>query len=256
MCPPTYKFTREGDTHCLTFTATVEINGASYAGGPANSKEATSNAACEVIRAIDPHYSNSLSRVEIQAESTIDNDSIQHTGECDVNKSELKNPLTSYNQLVEGVYSQSPENSIEKVTVENAPVVEKGSEKRNVEDPCVVGHDLENSEVKDAFEAQKSMSNINHATSAPAEQPHNQPPQDPLPAQQGQSKEEIGDAYPDNQHGSEEIEGNGQGSREVDLPASTSKRSGSESENAEQCERKKNHKKKNKAKRMKTHGTA
>lgn len=48
MCPPTYKFTREGDTHCLTFTATVEINGASYAGGPANSKEeAASKAGCE-----------------------------------------------------------------------------------------------------------------------------------------------------------------------------------------------------------------
>ena len=55
--PPPYKFTKEGDAHCPTFTATVEINGASYAGDPANSKkDATSKAACKAIRPIDPHY--------------------------------------------------------------------------------------------------------------------------------------------------------------------------------------------------------
>jgi len=39
MPPPSYKFTKEGDAHCPTFTATVEINGAFYAGDPANSKK-------------------------------------------------------------------------------------------------------------------------------------------------------------------------------------------------------------------------
>jgi len=55
VSPPTYNFTKEGDAHCSTFTATVQINGACYSGGPAKSrKEAASKAACEAIRAIEP----------------------------------------------------------------------------------------------------------------------------------------------------------------------------------------------------------
>jgi hypothetical protein len=158
---------------------------------------------------------------------------------------------------VEGADSQSPENSIEKVTIENAPAVEKGSEKRNVEYQCVVGQDLKNSRLKDTLEAQKSISIINLANSAPAERPHNQRQQDPLLTQQGQLKEEIGDTHPDKQHVSEEIEGKELGNEEVDLTASISKRSRSESENAEHMsKRKKNHKRKNKVKRVKRHGTA
>jgi dsRNA-specific ribonuclease len=65
---PTYNFTKEGDAHCPTFTATVQINGACY--------------------------------------------------------------LASNNQLLGATKSEI---SSEKLTVENAPVVEKRSEITNVE---------------------------------------------------------------------------------------------------------------------------
>ena len=50
MPPPTYHFTK-------SITATVEINGTSYTGAPANNlKTAAKKAAFEAIWAIDPHY--------------------------------------------------------------------------------------------------------------------------------------------------------------------------------------------------------
>ena len=50
---PIYQFTTEGEAHCPTFTATVEINGASYTGAPGNNKkEAAGNAAYEAIRSM------------------------------------------------------------------------------------------------------------------------------------------------------------------------------------------------------------
>jgi hypothetical protein len=193
--------------------------------------------------------------VEVQAESTRNNGSEHPTGECDVSKSDSKMPAdnwTSNNQIVGGSDFHSPGNCIEKVTVENAPAVEKVSEMRNVENPCGVVEDIENSKVKDAFEAENSIPNINHANSVPAKHPQ----QDPLLARQGQLKEEIGDIHPDKQHGSQEVEGKQQGSQEVDLTASVSKRSRSESEKAEQMsERKKKQKRNNKVKRMKKRGT-
>jgi len=248
MPPPSYKFSKEGEAHCPTFTAIVEINGAFYAGDPANSKkDATNKAACKAIRAIDPHY--------FQAENIINNGSEHPTEECDVSKSDSKIPAdnwTSNNQIVGGSDSHLPANCIEKVTVENAPAVEKISEKRNVENPCGAGEDPENSKVKNAFGAEKSIPNINHASSVPAKHPQ----QDPLLARQGQLKEEIADAHPDKQHGSQEVEGKQQGSQEVDLTVSISKRSISESENAEQMsERKKKHKRNTKVKRMKKQST-
>jgi dsRNA-specific ribonuclease len=58
---PTYNFTKEGDAHCPTFIATVQINGACYSGGPAKSKkEAARKSACEAIRAIEPQYCECL----------------------------------------------------------------------------------------------------------------------------------------------------------------------------------------------------
>ncbi len=93
--------------------------------------------------------------------------------------------------------------------------------------------------------------------SVTATQPHDQLQQDPLLAQLGQPKEEIGDVHPDEQPGFQEIEGKQEGSQDVDLTASISKRSINESENAEQMsKRKKKHKGKNKAKRTKKQATA
>jgi len=247
---PTYHFTKEGYAHCPTFTATVQINGTSYAGGPAKSKkEAASKAACEAIRTIEPYYWDTLSLVKLQSESTRNNDSGHPAGEC---KSELKMPvdnLASNNQLLGATKSEI---SSEKLTVENAPVVEKRSEITNVENPCGVGQSLEKAKVEDKFEAEKSLSN-----SAAAEQPYNRLQQDLFLAQLGQLKDQIGDANQNTQNGSKEIEGKQQGSQEIGFTESMSKRSRRESKNAEQMsERKKTHRRKNTPKRMKSRGTA
>jgi len=240
MPPPTYRFTR-------TFTATVGINGASYTGGPAsNLREAANKAAFEAIMAIDPQCCNSFSRVELSANNgsehstaecnNVNNDSKHSNAECDDSKSESKMPAenwTSNNKLLGGAESQSTENGLEKLNVDEAPVLEKSSEKTHVEDPGAVGQGLANPKVNDALEAEKGMPNINDAHSAPAEQLQHPPQQDPFLGQQGQLKNETGDVYQDKEHGSKDTEGKQQGSQKVDLTETITKRRITESENAE-----------------------
>jgi len=207
---------------------------------------------CLALRTIEPHYWDTLSLVKLQSESTRNNDSGHPAGECDMMESELKMPvdnLASNNQLLGATKSEI---SSEKLTVENAPVVEKRSETTNVENPCGVGQSLEKAKVEDKFEAEKSLSN-----SAAAEQPYNRLQQDLFLAQLGQLKDQIGDANQNTQNGSKEIEGKQQGSQEIGFTKSMSKRSRRESKNAEQMsERKKTHRRKNTPKRMKSRGTA
>ena len=99
---------------------------------------------------------DSFSLVELQSESTKKNDSGHPTGECNVIKSDLKMPvdnLTSNNQLLGATkFEITKENS----TVENAPIVEKGSEMKNVDDPCGVGQRLKNPE---GFQQKKPAQN-------------------------------------------------------------------------------------------------
>jgi len=240
MPPPTYRFTR-------TITATVEVNGTSYTGGPANNqRDAANKAAFEAIQGIDPQYCNSLSHVELNA----NNYSKQLTAECNASKFESKmsaDNLASDNQLLGGTQSQSTENGLQKLNLNSAPALQKDSEKTDVENACAVEQGLENPKVKDAHEAEKGMSSINDAHSVPAAQPHDHPQQDPLSAQQGHLKKETGDAYQDKEHESKEMQ---QISQELDLTESISKRSRCESENAEEMSQ---IKKKN---RMETDGTA
>ena len=217
--------------------------------------------------------SGNSSLVEVQSESTINNDSGHPTGECNEIKYELKMPvdnLTSNNQLLEATKSEI---STEKLTVENAHIVEKGSEIMksemstekitvenivetgsemiNVDNPCEVGQSLKKAKVNDEFEPEKSLSNINQTNSAVVEQPHNQLQPDLFPAQPGQPKEQIGDVHQDKQNGSKEMEGKQQSRQEVGFIESISKRSRSESQNAEQISERKNM-----SKRMKSHGRA
>lgn len=139
-----------------TFTATVEINGTSYTGTPANSlKEAANKAAFEAIWATDPHYCIALSH-----------DSEQLAGKPHASKSVSKTPvdnLTFNHQLLGGTESQSDESGPGKFNVMDASGPEKASEKTEMEDP--------------------------------AEQIHNQPQQDPLPVQQRHLKTETGYVY-------------------------------------------------------------
>jgi len=80
-------------------------------------------------------------------------------------------------------------------------------------------------------DSKQLMSVINDAHSVPATQPHNHPEQDPFSAQQEHLKRETGDTYQDKEYGSKGTQQINQG---LDLTESTSKRSRSESENAEQ----------------------
>lgn len=144
--------------------------------------------------------------------------------------------LASDNQLLEGTESQSAGNGLEKSIVDGAPAPEKDSEKTDVENACAVGHGIGKTKVKDAHEAERGMSDINDAHSVSAPQPHNHIQQDPFPAQQEHLKKETRDTYQDKVHGSKGMQ---QISQELDLTESISKRSRSESENAEQISQKK-----------------
>lgn len=237
--PPTYHFTR-------TFTATVKINGASYTGGPAsNPRDAANKAAFEAIIAIDPQSCNSLSPLELRENNdsehrpaecnNVNNGSKHSNSECDDSKSEPKMPtesLTSTNKLSGGTESQSTENGLEKLNVDEAPALEKAQEKTDVEDPCAVRQDFANRNVKDAHEAEKGMSMINGAHSEPAEQLQHQA-QDPFLAQQGHLKKESENVSKDQEHGSKDTEGNQQSSQKVDLAEAITKRNITESENDE-----------------------